>query len=81
MRHGDTGTALDDRKEDMNFNERLEEMAAKGITVTILYHSESDKWVCLWQLPHGLFKGEAHNSAEDAANVCYENYRAGKGLS
>jgi hypothetical protein len=64
----------------MTFEDRLEEMAAKGITVTIMYHSESDKWICLWQHARGLFKGESQNVAEDAVNECYENYRAGKSM-
>ncbi len=64
------------------FEERLEEMAAKGISVTIMYHSEGDTWVCLWQFPNAkLFKGQSNDSAIKAVDECYANYRAGKGLS
>ena len=63
----------------MELNERLEYMAQKGISVTLLYQSELNKWICLWILANGkLFKGESKHSPDLATMDCCEKEEAGK---
>lgn len=66
----------------MEFNERLEYMAVKGVSVTLTYHSEADKWVCIWMMADGkIFMGESKDSPDYATMDCCDKQEAGKSLS